>query len=521
MTGPAGATGPQGPIGLTGSAGATGAKGDTGAQGPAGQNGAAGPQGPAGNAGSNGVDGKNALVKTTTEAAGANCASGGTKVEAGQDANNNGVLDASEVNASLTRYVCNGAAGVAGPAGPQGATGVAGPQGPAGPSGSSGFVHYLGEQFGGGVVFHVYRDASGTERGLVVALTNQSEGTAWSNVSNSSAGATSFLNGLPNSNAIIAQAGHTNSAAKLCLDYEAGGFTDWYLPAKYELNLLYGNIYTVNKSLTSISGATEIFSTNNFGYYWSSSEYSTGVAWVLDDSGNLNNLLKDAAHQVRAVRAISVPSNSVTDSDGNIYETVAIGSQVWMKENLKTSKYRNGNPITTNLSDADWPFTTSGAYAIYNNDAANNTIYGKLYNWYAVADPRGLCPAGWHVPTDHDWQLLTKNLDPAADTTQDCSNTAGGKMKSTGTIQASTGLWQNPNTGATNSSGFTGLPGGSRSGSVSFNDVGTNGVWWSSRETTSSNAWYRYLLCYNGSSCRTNGGLDFKSNGFSVRCLRD
>jgi len=209
---------------------------------------------------------------------------------------------------------------------------------------------------------------------------------------------------------------------------------------------------------------------------------------------------------------------TVTDIDGNVYNTVTIGSQVWMKENLKTSKYRNGDVIPTNLPDSTWQNTSSGAYAIYNNDAANNTIYGKFYNWYAVADPRGLCPAGWHVPTDHDWQLLTKYLDPAADTTQCCSNNAGGKMKSTGTIEAGTGLWYSPNQDATNSSGFNGLPGGGRDGNGTYYYVGGYGYWWSSTEYSSTLAWYRLLSYGSGSSGRSNNA---KTYGFSVRCLRD
>jgi uncharacterized protein (TIGR02145 family) len=209
---------------------------------------------------------------------------------------------------------------------------------------------------------------------------------------------------------------------------------------------------------------------------------------------------------------------TVSDIDSNKYNTVTIGSQVWMQENLKVSRYMNGDTIKTNLSDSAWQSTSSGAYAIYKNNPQNNSIYGKLYNWYAVADPRGLCPAGWHVPTDHDWQLLTKYLDPAADTTQCCSNTAGGKMKSTGTIQAGTGLWQDPNTEATNSSGFTGLPGGSRFVLGSYDNIGNYGYWWSSTEDPSSFAGTRSLGYDNGNSYPLNLG---KALGFSVRCLKD
>ena len=212
-------------------------------------------------------------------------------------------------------------------------------------------------------------------------------------------------------------------------------------------------------------------------------------------------------------------STNPVDADGNTYTTVTIGSQVWMKENLKTSKYRNGDAIPTNLSDAAWSGTTTGAYSIYNNDAANNSTYGKLYNWYAVADPRGLCPAGWHVPTDHDWNLLTKYLDPAADTSCiGCGNTAGGTMKSTGTIEAGTGLWLSPNTDANNSSGFTGLPGGGRNLNGTYLYFGYFGIWWSSTELPSPVAWYRYLGYNLGYSLRYDNA---KTYGFSVRCLRD
>jgi uncharacterized protein (TIGR02145 family) len=463
-----GTPGPQGPAGPQGP---TGPQGATGAQGPAGPAGATGPQGPIG----------------LTGPAGATGATG----PAGQ----------------------TGATGATGPAG---ATGATGPQGPTGPSGSGGFVHYPGEAFGGGVVFHVYKDGSGAEHGLIVALTNQSDSQVWSNVTNQLAGASSTWNGLANSNAIVAQPGHASSAAKLCLDYEAGGFTDWYLPAKYEINLLWDNLYNVNKSLTSISGATEIFPSNNFNYYWSSSEANSSFAWGLGSGGDFGDDGKAGAGRVRAVRAFSVPSNSssVTDADGNTYTTVSIGTQVWMKENLKTSKYRNGNAITTNLTDVDWQNTTIGAYAIYNNDAANNTTYGKLYNWYAVADARGLCPAGWHVPSDAEWTTLENFLGGAS--------VAGGKMKSTGTIVAGTGLWYSPNQDATNSSGFTGLPGGGRSGngasSGGYGAIGYSGFWWSSTETSSPNVWGRYLNYFYGFSGRSG---NLKRIGSSVRCLRD
>jgi uncharacterized protein (TIGR02145 family) len=506
--GQTGATGPQGPIGLTGSAGQTGA---TGPQGPIGLTGPAGPTGASGPTGQNGSNGKNALIRTTPEASGANCANGGVKIEAGLDADANGTLSDSEVNASQTKFLCNGAAG---------ATGATGAQGPEGPAGSGGFVHYVGEQFGGGVVFHVYRDASGTERGLVVALNNQSNGAAWSNVTNSLAGASSSWDGLANSNAIVSQTGHTSSAAKLCLDYSNGGFDDWYLPSKDELNLLWINLFNVNRVLQTISQSALIFPVSVEKFYWSSSEFVSNFSWYLANYGNPNSYdNKNSVFQVRAIRAYSIPSNSgsVTDIDGNSYETVTIGSQVWMKENLKVSKYRNGDLISTNLDNSTWENTTTGAYSIYNNDATNNTNYGKLYNWYAVADPKGLCPVGWHVPSDGEWKTLEISLGMStidADLTggRGTAQNVGGKLKSTST------LWNTPNDGATNASGFSGLPGGTRSFNGVYVSIGNYGYWWSSTESSTTLAWTRYLDYPYGYSGR---GESDRRDGFSVRCLRD
>lgn len=213
--------------------------------------------------------------------------------------------------------------------------------------------------------------------------------------------------------------------------------------------------------------------------------------------------------------------NTVTDIDGNIYNVVTIGNQCWMKENLKVSKYRNGQPIVTNLSNNQWLNTTSGAYAIQDNNPANNDIYGKLYNWYTIADPRGLCPSSWHIPTDSEWKTLVKALDPQADTSSfyTPSQIAGGLMKTTGTLQAGTGLWENPNYGATNSSDFTGLPGGYRDHSGHFQSIGYSGIWWTSTEYSTLEAFTygtRHDYEYLGRGLYINYHA-----GFSVRCVRD
>ena len=206
---------------------------------------------------------------------------------------------------------------------------------------------------------------------------------------------------------------------------------------------------------------------------------------------------------------------SVQDIDGNSYATVQIGTQCWTQSNLKVTKYRNGDNIPTGLSDAQWSSTTSGSYAIYNNDNTNDAKYGKLYNWYAVNDSRGLCPTGWHVPSDGEWTTLTDFLGGAS--------VAGGKMKSTAT-QPTPGGWNTPNTGATNSSGFTGLPGGGRGFGGGFGGLGTLGIhgyWWSSSDAGSGSAWNRVLYSNAENRGRFNYGYASHLSGVSIRCIRD
>ncbi len=215
-------------------------------------------------------------------------------------------------------------------------------------------------------------------------------------------------------------------------------------------------------------------------------------------------------------RSIVIPNSgygpNITDVDGNIYKTVYIGTQQWMGENLKTSKYSDGTTIPEITDNTQWANLTTGAWAYYNNDAANNTKYGKLYNWYAVSKTsngnKNVCPTGWHAPTDAEWTVLSDYLGGA--------NVAGGKMKEVGITS-----WQSPNNYATNTSLFTGLPGGSRSGNSGYyNRINNSGYWWSSTEenTNISGAWDRYLYLSDPLVDRGNGS---KRSGNSVRCLRD
>jgi uncharacterized protein (TIGR02145 family) len=206
--------------------------------------------------------------------------------------------------------------------------------------------------------------------------------------------------------------------------------------------------------------------------------------------------------------------------DGNVYQGIQIGTQCWTQSNLKVTKYRNGDNIATGLSNSAWENTTSGAYAIYNNASANDALYGKLYNHYAVTDSRGLCPTGWHVPADGEWNVLVKYFDPNADTLcGNCwqSSSAGGALKSTAT-QPTPGGWSQPNTGATNSSGFTAPPGGLRFYNGGFYDITNYGIWWSSSVSSASLAWTRTLYDYSSGVYRHDYT---RTIGFSVRCCRD
>ncbi len=181
---------------------------------------------------------------------------------------------------------------------------------------------------------------------------------------------------------------------------------------------------------------------------------------------------------------------------------VTIGTQAWTSKNLDVSTYRNGDVIPQ-VQDANaWASLSTGAWCYFNNDASNGTKYGKLYNWYAVNDPRGLAPKGFHIPSDAEWTVLTDYLGGAA--------AAGTKMKS------STGWDSNGN--GTNSSGFAGFPGGYRYYDGEFSSIGRDGYWWSAREGNSYNAWSRSLDCGNVDVGRSYFS---RQDAFSVRCLGD
>lgn len=204
---------------------------------------------------------------------------------------------------------------------------------------------------------------------------------------------------------------------------------------------------------------------------------------------------------------------------------VQICTQVWNTKNLNVSRYRDGTPIPQVTDLGQWANLTTGAWCYYNNSTTNGAIYGKLYNWYAVAgiyniaslsNPalrKKLAPTGWHVPSDDEWSALINCLDPNAGGGNIFPNVAGGKMKATGVI-----FWMSPNTSATNESGFTGLGGGYRNTGGSFHDIGNTSTWWSSTENDAENASTRVLARFNGNVFNYS---ELKSYGFWVRCIKD
>jgi uncharacterized protein (TIGR02145 family) len=212
-------------------------------------------------------------------------------------------------------------------------------------------------------------------------------------------------------------------------------------------------------------------------------------------------------------------NNTVTDIDGNLYNTITIGIQVWMKENLKTTKYRNGNAIPNVTDNTTWSNLTTGAYCYYDNNPSNGTTYGCLYNFYTVVDSRNLCPIGWRVPTDEEWTTLTDYL------TNYGYGYEGSGNDIAKSIAAKTG-WSESYTPGTigydqasnNSSGFTALPGSNRSNIGLFQLIGVYGYWWTSSPYLTQNGWLRLTLSDYSTVERVAG---VKVYGNSVRCVKD
>lgn len=197
---------------------------------------------------------------------------------------------------------------------------------------------------------------------------------------------------------------------------------------------------------------------------------------------------------------------TVTDIDGNVYKTIKIGDQVWMAENLRVTRYRNGDSIFNVLDNEIWSTAAEGAYCNYNNTLNMDTIatYGRLYNWYAAADQRSIAPKGWRVPDIDDWNLLIEYLGG--------DSIVGGKLKEAGDLH-----WESPFE-SDNSSGFTALPGGRRYREKPTNDIGYYSTFWTLSEYNESSAGFLYLFYF---SSDVNRGINYKNNGYSIRCIKE
>jgi len=192
----------------------------------------------------------------------------------------------------------------------------------------------------------------------------------------------------------------------------------------------------------------------------------------------------------------------VTDVDGNVYPTKRIGGQLWMAENLRVTHYRNGEPISEISDGKDWAAHVSGAYCIYAEVPGNADIYGLLYNWHAVNDDRQLAPAGWHIPTDREWQALIDNLGGSSNAGEAMKDSSGWGKKGNGT----------------NYSKFSARPGGIRYSNGQFDGIGYNTSFWSSSRVGEDGAWGRWLSYLSSSIGRDDGN---RLDGFSVRCVKD
>ena len=267
---------------------------------------------------------------------------------------------------------------------------------------------------------------------------------------------------------------------------------------------------------TGVLGLTATLSAGNFSdgsgtlsYTISGTPQSSGVASFAISVGGQSctltiqiNTGSPATCGASNVHNPAKTYGNMTDQQGNVYKTIVIGGQEWMAENLKTSIYRNGEDIANVTYGNQWGGLTTGAWCYHNNDSQYECPYGKLYNWFAVADPRGLCPSGWHLPSYSEWGTLTNSLN---------TNIAGGKMKSTG-LQ----YWLETNYNATNESGFSGLPGGWRFKDT-FEEINASGYWWSSTELGDRGM----SICMERHTDALRAPQFKKETGLSVRCVKD
>lgn len=316
----------------------------------------------------------------------------------------------------------------------------------------------------------------------------------------------------------------TNGISYYQLEYVSGSnqtFQGGSLPSPlvFRIKNITSNRYVTNLStemlsieLTSSSGFQDGDFSNADAFCSNGDNSCFGVYYYVDPNTGppytltINVTLKRNDQILYQVIVKENITGTVGDTDGNTYKTVKIGTQIWMAENLKTTKFNDGGPINMVSAPAEWSNLSTAAYCVYNNDPNSfiNT-YGLLYNWHAVNNGN-LCPVGWHVPDDSEWITLINFLGGI--------DKASGKLKESGTLH-----WIYPNTGAVNEYGFTALPGGWRFYSDgSYNWINYGGYWWSSTSETTSNAW-NINMAYDYEHIGRDD--NDKKYGFSVRCIKD
>ena len=458
--------GPKGDKGEQGLPGSAGTKGDKGDQGETGLQGQAGAQGPKGDKGETGAQGPQGLPGA------------------------NGLV---------------GSAGTKGDKGDQGEPGLQGQAGAQGPKGDTGLKGDKGDQ------------GNGFSNGTATGEIKYWDGNAWNTITPGNNGQRlTFCDGIPTwttgdlcpGKVTSTDCANATNNGTLTASNVASGVTSIF-------SYTGGNGGTHNGQVVTSEGVAGLTATLQAGTFANGNGSLTyTITGTPAASGTASFALNIGGKTCTVIRTVAIPPTSgygsnITDSENNTYKTVYIGTQQWMAENLKVSKYSDGTTIPNITDNTQWQNNTTGAWAYYNNDVANNAKYGKLYNWYATSPTtngnKNVCPTGWHVPTDAEWTVLTNYLGG--------ETVAGGKMKEVGTAS-----WNTPNTGSTNTSLFTGLPGGYRDDAGNYSSIVNNGYWWSGPDESTGYAWFRYLGNVIGSAVRTNGN---KANGLSVRCLRD
>jgi uncharacterized protein (TIGR02145 family) len=296
---------------------------------------------------------------------------------------------------------------------------------------------------------------------------------------------------------IIKEIGYIFRRLNTIMNYlDTGMFQD--IKSKNYIKLTY--YPDIDKFIAIVANSLELY--DHPWYSWNK---------ILDNFSYVNNIITNNLNTNKIVTQIDGNTNNiVTDIDGNIYHSINIGSQVWMLENLKVTKYCNGDPIPI-VTDSQWENLRKGAYCYYDNDNSNGNIYGCLYNWYAVKDSRKIAPPGWKVPSFDEWSILIDYLGGG--------NEAGGRLKEKGTLH-----WNDPNEIIDNSIGFSALPGGIRT-SKNFSSLGIYGHWWTSSEAWVTvghsnilDAWYVKLFFLNTVIFRLDTELYC---GLSIRCIKE